>query len=553
MTDLRQSLLKADFSHIKVVAEQWDLNLSAPDAREGLTQLVDQLLGPEIFDDLRIILSERDQDALLWLDAQGGKALWDHFSRKFGEIREVGAGRLEREQPYRDPISPAESLWYRALISRGFLETDSGPREFVFIPDDLREPVIASLENQLSSNTAPTFISRKAASREHVIEVNASANILDHICTLLAGLRMSVDPLIHMPGVTDLQLDFYQMLSRICRLIDLTNRVSPQNIRDFFEITRDEAMLKLWISWRKAEKFPDLNLLPGIIVEGNPEMDPVHLRDKVITYLTSLEPNNWWSIESFIAQIKEIDPDLLRQSGEYDSWFIKDPETGQYLKGFSHWDEIEGVLLRYLLTGPLHWLGLLDLGMPEEDAAPLAFRFSSYFRALIRGTSIPLAPRKTEAIQIRSKGEIRMTEHVPHKTRYQAARFCDWFPVKAEAYMYVITPGSLQKAEDQGLRISHLLTLLKNNAVEIPPNIQAALERWAKQGVQASISNKTILRLGSPAVLKALKRSKASRFILEQVGPTAVIVQPGSEKKIAEALVELGFFLEVDDQTGSQT
>jgi len=152
----------------------------------------------------------------------------------------------------------------------------------------------------------------------------------------------------------------------------------------------------------------------------------------------------------------------------------------------------------------------------------------------------------TEKIQIRAKGEIRMTENVPHKTRYQAARFCEWFPVKADAYMYAITPASLMRAEEQGLRITHLLGLLKKKAGELPPNILAALERWEKSGVQASISKKTVLRLGSPAVLKALKKSKASRFILEQLGPTTVIVNDGSEDKIKEALVELGFFLDED-------
>ncbi len=553
MTDLKQSLLKADFSHLKAIAEQWELELTAPDVKEGLAQLVDQLHRADFFDELGNILSEMDQKALLWLDSQGGKATWDHFSRKFGQIRDVGAGRLEREQLNRDPISASESLWYRALISRGFLETASGPREFVFIPEDLRQPVIASLSAPQSSQNTPALISRKAASREHQFEVHASAKILDHLCTCLAGLRMSLDPQIHLPGVTELQLGFYQMLIQICGLAEKDNQVSPQKIRDFFDIPREQAVLNLWISWRKAERYSDLGQLPGISLEGSPEMDPVQLRDKVITYLTALEPDSWWSIESFISQVKENSPNLLRESGEYDSWFIKDQETERYLKGFSHWDQIEGALLRYLITGPLHWFGFLDLGLAEEDSFPLAFKMSKYSRALIEGTPIPLTPRKAEEIQIRSKGEIRMTDNVPHKTRYQAARFCDWFPVKAEAYMYLITPGSLQKAEDQGLMIAHLLTLLKNNADEIPPNIQAALERWEKQGIQASISNKTILRLGSPAILKSLKRSKANRFILEQIGPTAVIVQPGSENKIAEALVELGVFLEVDDQAGSQT
>ena len=86
----------------------------------------------------------------------------------------------------------------------------------------------------------------------------------------------------------------------------------------------------------------------------------------------------------------------------------------------------------------------------------------------------------------------------------------------------------------------------------IPPNILAALERWEKKGIQAAIANRTVLRLGSPQILKALKKTNASRYILEQVGPTTVIVKNGSEEKIKEALVELGFFLEKEDQDGSQ-
>ena len=234
MTDLCQSLSKADFSHLKAVAEGWELKLTAPDARGGLTQLVDHLLGSDIFNDLRNTLSPEDQEALLWLDAQGGKALWDHFSRRFGDIREMGAGKLEREQPFRDPISPAESLWYRALIARGFLETDSGPQEFVYLPDDLREPVISQLGEPHPSGKSSSFISRKAVPREYALQVKTSANILDHLCTFLAGTRMPIDPLVHLPGVTDLQLNFYQQLSRICRLLDLNQAVSPGEIRDFF-------------------------------------------------------------------------------------------------------------------------------------------------------------------------------------------------------------------------------------------------------------------------------------------------------------------------------
>jgi hypothetical protein len=146
-----------------------------------------------------------------------------------------------------------------------------------------------------------------------------------------------------------------------------------------------------------------------------------------------------------------------------------------------------------------------------------------------------------------------MTPDVPRKTRYQIARFCDWYPVKAEAYQYRISPSSLNRAEGQGLMVPHLLSLLKNHTDAIPPNLLAALERFEKSGTQAFIEPRTILRLGSPAILKALKKSRANRYILEQLGPTVVIIRPGSEEKVGQVLMELGFFTQVEDQVGTQT
>jgi len=194
MTDLKQSLIKADFSHLKAVAEKWEISpFDPPDARSGLEQLVEALLNSDLSSRIAEILEREETEALLWLDARGGREHWDHFSRQFGEIREMGAGKLEREQPYHKPISPAESLWYRALIARGFLETDTGPREFVFIPEDLSKAVIPILSGSGRDGYSHSFNSRKASSREYSIQINADARILDQLCTLLAGLRMSLE------------------------------------------------------------------------------------------------------------------------------------------------------------------------------------------------------------------------------------------------------------------------------------------------------------------------------------------------------------------------
>ena len=546
MPDLRNSLSRMDFNQLKIVAEKWRLPFSAPDAREGVNQLIDHMLVFGALQEILENLTTLEKEALLWLDSVDGKEPWTHFTRRFGEIREMGAGRVDRERPDRDPISPAEGLWYRALVARGFFETDSGPLEFAYIPEDIRGLVMIVL-NPMNSSQSREFVCRKAVPRERKHLLPASDICLDHTCTLLSGWRMNLDPDVHLPGISQGEVDFYRTLFSTMSLLAEDGTPAPEKIRVFFDKPLGERFLLLWQSWRTSDTHQDLSLTPDIQIEGILELDPGRVRELLINLLKDLDPETWWSIESFISQVKEKYPDFQRTGGEYDSWYIKSKSTGEYLRGFNHWEEVEGELLKYLLAGPMHWLGLLDLGLIEEDGQPASFRFSAYAGDLFNVQVPSIAVRKPEEVQIRSKGEIRMTMNVPHKTRYQVSRFCEWYPVKAEAYLYAISPASLSRAEKQGLRVAHLLSLLMNYAEAIPPNILAALERWEKQGVQSSVAQKTILRLGSPAVLKSLKKSKASRYILEQIGPTVVIIREGSEDKIAEVLVELGFFLELED------
>ncbi len=552
MTDLRQSLIKSEFSHLKVVAEKWELPFNAPDARQGLDLLVDSLFASDKLADLENILSGEEAEALIWLDDRDGREVWSQFTRQFGDVREVGAGRLDRERPDLAPISPVEGLWYRALIARGFIETDDGLQEFAFIPADIRELALPNLNPDRKGTKLETFTCRKAAPKEIQERQLASTAILDHICTLLAGLRMGQDYTEHLPDVTDPQKDFYEQLLVMTGLLDDKLSTQPEKLRQYFDSDESEDLKSLWDSWLKSAQHHDLKMVQRIEIEGVPELDPIPIRQHIITPLKDLDPREWWSLESFISQIKERDPDILRSAGEYEAMFIKDTGSGEFLTGFSSWESVEGELIRYILTGPLHWLGLIDLASPDEETPSRAFRVNNLFQDFLRGLTPSLPRVKVNPIQIRSKGEIRVTMEVPHKVRYQIARFCDWGSYKAEAYYYFITPASLTRAEKQGLKVAHLLSLLKNHTEVIPPNIMAALERWYKQGVQAAISQKTIMRLGSPAVLKALKKSPAERYILEQLGPTVVIIKPGSEEKIAQALVELGFFVGIEDQTGSQ-
>ncbi|PJF45505.1 MAG: hypothetical protein CUN48_18545, partial [Candidatus Thermofonsia Clade 3 bacterium] len=77
------------------------------------------------------------REALDELVGRGGRMPRAAFSRRYGDVRPMGAAKRERERPDLNPASPAEVLWYRALIGQAFLTASSAePQEYVYIPDE---------------------------------------------------------------------------------------------------------------------------------------------------------------------------------------------------------------------------------------------------------------------------------------------------------------------------------------------------------------------------------------------------------------------------------
>jgi hypothetical protein len=261
--------------------------------------------------------------------------------------------------------------------------------------------------------------------------------------------------------------------------------------------------------------------------------------------LSVLPPGKWWCLSAFTADIQRQHPDFQRPAGDYDSWYLRDTTTGEFLRGFQHWDAVDGALIRYLITGPLHWLGMMDLAAPGEDQAVTAFRFSKWGLAFLAGSETPSLAAENAPVHLRSDGRLSVPVLTPRAVRYQLARFCLWEDENPHEYRYRLTPSSLAKARESGLRVSHLVSLLSRHTEVIPPNILTALNRWDEGGTQARIQDVTILKLGSPQILEALRASRAARFLGEPLGPVTIIVKPGAGKKVLGVLVEMGYLGEV--------
>jgi hypothetical protein len=334
-------------------------------------------------------------------------------------------------------------------------------------------------------------------------------------------------------------------------LLEADSLPQPEPARKFLEVGRGEALTRLAQAWLGSWQFDELRLLPGLVLEGEWATDPLATRQTILAFLANLPGGDWWSLEAFIEAVRRQHPDFQRPAGDYDSWFIRQAGTGEYLRGFEHWDQVDGELLRFTITGPLHWLGLVDLAASADRVAPAdggtvqAFRLSSWSSALLHGSPVEGLEKEVQPVQASSNGWLRVPRRTSRSLRYQLARLCEWGKLEGEVYRYRVTANALARAGKQGLRAGHLLALLRKHAPLTPPVLANALERWEEYGSQARLERMLVLRVNSPELLQALKASRAARFLGDPLGPAAIAVRAGAWEKVVETLAELGYLSEV--------
>jgi hypothetical protein len=180
-------------------------------------------------------------------------------------------------------------------------------------------------------------------------------------------------------------------------------------------------------------------------------------------------------------------------------------------------------------------LGLVELAKAKPEGEVTAFRLVTFVE------------KKAESgkISISSNGKITAPRLTPRAVRYQLARFCLWDGEKTGEYRYHVTPKSLNRAKEQGLKVEHLLALLaKHSDAGIPPVFVKALKRWEINGTEARAETQVVLKVSRPEVLEELRKSKAAKYLGESLGATAVVIKGGAVQKVMEAMTELGLLAE---------
>lgn len=545
MPKLQLSLRGKDYAFLRAVANGWDINLSAPDAYTAVPQLVSAMSQPET---IRIAfgrLPEEARAAIEDLLAHEGRVAWGQFTRDHGELRQMGASKRDRERPDLSPASPVELLWYRGMIAKAFFDLPPEPQEFAYIPDELVETF-----SELC-RVEPFKWGRPATPGEQDYVVLVTDAIIDYATDYLAANRIEMEMnswdnfRVHWPEGMEA---FIRGLLYADYLLDELYNPDPEKVRDFLMSPRGETLGELAKAWMRSQTINELKLLPSIEVDEGIDNNPFGTRKAVLDLLSHVPNDTWWNIQSFIQGVHEREPDFQRPGGNYQSWYIKDRETNVILSGFEDWFDVDGALLYYFITGPMHWLGYFDLSSNRSDGEPIAFRFSSWAQGLWGGAGPEELENHESKITVGHAGLIQVPVSAPRWLRYQIARFTDWHKVDGRGehlvYHFRVTPKSLRRANTQGLKPSQLVKLLQAHVAEPPPQgFEQAVENWEQGGTQALIQTAKLLRFSDAAALQKLKESEAAHLIHEELNDTTVLVNAHDAPELVRMLTEMGILV----------
>ncbi|MFN8454523.1 MAG: helicase-associated domain-containing protein [Anaerolineae bacterium] len=574
MKTLSQSLLDYEPALLRGIAAGRAVPLAGANQAQIVTRLAEALLSPAALAVVLAELSNEERAALQLLVNHGGQIEGPRFARDYGHIRPMGPARLEREQPWRRPVNPAESLWYKGLIYKAFQLTPEGNLEMVYIPTDMLP--LMQLSPSAAATAPPTGerLQVVSAPTPHFTR-SGEGRLRENLFSALVYLqttpvRLEKTPKtgetppypylsakdkralveILLPGETlEAELEFLLHLGQRAGFLTLKHgRLKPERdpTRAWLQSQPQAQIQQLQNTWRADPSWNELWRTPGLSPQPTGwENSSLRTRSKILDFLAqaATSTEEWLSLQDFIAAIKRTEPDFQRPDGNYESWYIYNPQ-GQPLMGFAHWDEVEGGLIRYLITHILWWLGVVELGMASETASPAAFRITpSGWRFLHNLTEPEAAESKTPLLRVDTNFYAVVPAQVSLYDRFQLARFAQLERREPQRVVYRITQASVSRALKNGVAADQITTFLaRATQNQTPLKVIETVLTWGARQNTAKLEPVTLLRLSQPDLLAELRQHPTlSRCLGEIITPTTIVIPSDKVAEIRRLLTELGY------------
>jgi len=501
VSSLRDLLIEYPPIMLEAIAEGWRIALTDEQLPEIVDRLVAEMSDKESLEAVVGRLSADEQEALAYVVAKG-QVKAHILARKYGRIRHLGPGRLEWEQAWRNPDTPAEQLWFLGLIYRSYGVDEGYHGEVFTVPPEISNalpPMSAPLSAfRVELAPIPVHVRDDRDALAHDAFVILS-HLRNHAVRAKRGALAKHELAKVLPRFALQDAERLRFLHHLCErghlicteegLWQLTHRAAEWLRKG--DIARCRSFYRAWL---EDSDWNELCIMPSVRCESTGwRNEPVLARKGIVDHLVRCTPEVWFSIDSLVESMHDVDPDFMRPDGDYDSWYIRDVGTGQYLMGYSNWDKVEGAFIRYLVQCPLLWLGVVAIGRPQEEGDARSFMLTR------RGAAI-LGLWEEASVEVGSSRGIFSNRFVTSPDfqitvprlaswydRFLLERFSRWVGEQGAVVHYQIDAASLRPAIEKGVTVRQIRTFLRRvTGDQLPEQVLRALEAWGRGAEYAS-------------------------------------------------------------------
>jgi XPB/Ssl2-like helicase family protein len=306
----------------------------------------------------------------------------------------------------------------------------------------------------------------------------------------------------------------------------------------FFSLPLFERARRCYHAWLDTTIWNELAYTSNIILRPGPApLDPaheevVHARKQVMERLLCENVGEWHEFSTFITRTRLYTPYLLfpRQSGTRAERYTagNNPYNWDFrlrrgwLTPREGWYLVEGGFIRSLISGPLHWLGLVNVDADHPDAFRLVPDLTLITSETLQGIYEPSLGR----LIVQPNFEVIALAPVSEALLIQLDRFAERTRLEHIA-QYRLTRASVMNAIQSGLRAETIQKILEQAVGgSIPQNVQYSLIEWERQARRIELwRGVTLLEVDDAGLLDQLLTDSETRNLFgRRLAPSLVEV-----------------------------
>jgi len=357
------------------------------------------------------------------------------------------------------------------------------------------------------------------------------------------------------------------LLMRLGLLVERQGTLRAVPAQDFFSLSLAERAWRCFHLWLETPFWNELGFIANVVAQPGPSpLDPAHeevvrSRRLVVEHVIQVKPENWQALPTFIARMKLHATALLfpRQYGlRAERYSMGSNPYGWnfrlrrgWLTHREGWHSVEGGFIRALVTGPLYWLGLVEL---DESEHPDAFRLASGV-GLLTGPDAPeVAEIPWGRLVVQPNFDLIALAPVSEGLLVELDRFAERVRLEHIA-QYRLNKASVTRAIQFGLTAESIQETLEQAAGgNIPQNVRYSLVEWERQARRIELwRGASLLEVDDPALLDVLFEDTQTRaWLLRRLTPTLAEVATEHLAHLQEILWERDYLPALSSATQYQ-